>query len=114
MKYPQREYELCVDVGSNGIQSTIVVSRDERLIHAPLDLGIKCLESYGCDLMPLSLNARSRMEQGKKAFITHTGNVVKEAVIYRPHQRSRLVRKSPILDSALLKKAIRDIRIKYF
>ena len=113
MKVPQRKYKLHTDVEPTGIQSVIVVS-NERFIFSNLDEGIKCLEAYNYDFISLPLNATSRVQQGKKAFISHTGNLVKEAVIYMPNKRSKLVRKSPILYSNSAKEAIHNMRIQYF
>lgn len=83
---------LEVDVRPSGIESSRV--------YAPFDQALETLRSNGYEIISIAQNAQLRMQQGAKSKVSQSGNWVKEGVIYIPKENPRLVKTSPILQSA--------------
>lgn len=83
--------EKTVDIRSTGIESAIV---------APFDRALAKLQKNGYKLISLPQNAELRIQQGKDHYVSKNGNWVREGVLYVPGERNKLVRVSPILESA--------------
>lgn len=67
------------------------------------DVFDKVLESLtedGYEIISLSQNAESRIQQGKDAKISIYGNWVREGVLYVPGGKNKLIEVSPMLESA--------------
>ena len=84
--------ELTIDIKPSGIESGIV--------YAPFDKGLAVLQENGLELISLPQNAQLRMQQGKDSYVSKNGNWTREGVIYIPNSTPKLVRNSPILQSA--------------
>ena len=84
--------ELTIDIKPSGIESGIV--------YAPFDKGLAVLQENGLELISLLQNAQLRMQQGKDSYVSKNGNWTREGVIYIPNSTPKLVRNSPILQSA--------------
>lgn len=84
--------EKTVDIKSTGIESAI--------LYAPFDRALAELKKNGYKLISLPQNVELRIQQGKDHYVSKNGNWVKEGVLYVPGERNRLIRVSPILESA--------------
>jgi len=84
--------EMTVDIKQTGIESAI--------LPAPFDRALSELKKNGYKLISLPKNAQLRIQQGKDHYVSKNGNWVKEGILYVPGERSKLVRVSPILESA--------------
>jgi hypothetical protein len=71
-----------------------------QVVYAPLDKALEALTGEGYDIISLAQNSQLRIQQGKDADISRNGNWTREGVIYFPNGKPKLVRNSPILDSA--------------
>jgi len=92
MKTTQKRPEITEDVKPNLLSSAVV--------SAPFDLAKEILEEQSYDIISLPVNAELRIKQGKEAYISQNGNLVREGVLYIPGKGNKLVRNSPILYSA--------------
>ena len=86
------EKAIRIDIRPTGIESAIVC--------APFDRGLAELQRDGYEIISLLQNAELRIQQGKDHYDSKNGNWVKEGVLYIPGKRNKLVRVSPILESA--------------
>ena len=84
--------EMTVDIKQTGIESAILC--------APFDRALTELQKNDYKLISLPKNAQLRIQQGKDHYVSKNGNWVKEGILYVPGERSKLVRVSPILESA--------------
>jgi hypothetical protein len=84
--------EITVDIRPTGIESAI--------IYAPFDKALAELQKNSYKLISLLQNAELRIQQGKDHYVSKNGNWVKEGVLYIPRERNKLVKVSPILESA--------------
>ena len=83
---------------------TTTLTQPSIRIEKPFDQALVYLEERGSRIITLADNARLRIQEGPSSNISHSnisqyGNHVREDFIYRPKERSLLVRRSPILDS---------------
>ncbi len=81
-----------VDVRSSGVESAYIA--------APFDVAKAELEKEGYHIISNPQNAQLRIAQGKDSFVSRNGNLLREGILYLPGKESRLVRNSPILNSA--------------
>jgi len=84
--------EMTVDIKQTGIESVIT--------HAPFDKALESLTKKGYEIISLPQNAELRIQQCEDHDVLRNGNWVKEGVLYIPGERNKLVRVSPILESA--------------
>jgi len=84
--------EKTIDIRPTGIESTI--------ISAPFDRALAELQKDDYEIISLPQNAELRIQEGKDHSVSRNGNWVQEGVIYFPKERNKLVRVSPILESA--------------
>ncbi|MEK6840595.1 MAG: hypothetical protein AABX79_01440 [Nanoarchaeota archaeon] len=71
-----------------------------RVVHAPFDKALESLTENGYDVISLPQNAQLRIQQGKNSYISKNGNWTREGILYVPNGKPKLVRNSPILNSA--------------
>ncbi|MBU1136606.1 MAG: hypothetical protein ABIG37_01360 [Nanoarchaeota archaeon] len=71
-----------------------------KVIIAPFDKAKAKLEADGFSLVSLSPNAQLRIQEGKDAYVSKNGNWTREGIVYIPNDNPKLVRISPILESA--------------
>ena len=88
----QTEHKFNAEIMPAGIESAVV--------YAPLDKALEALTENGYKVISLPKNAQLRIQQGPRSFISRKGNWTGEGVIYFPNGKPKLVRNSPILDSA--------------
>jgi len=84
--------EITVDIRPRGIESAIV--------YGPFDKALESLAKNGYEIISLLQNAELKIQQGKNHYVSKNGNWVKEGVLYIPRERNKLVKVSPILESA--------------
>jgi len=85
--------EKIVDIKPTGIESAVV--------YAPFDKALEALTKEGYEIISLPQNAKLRIQQGKDSYISTNGNWTREGVLYFPKEKPKLVRNSPILESAV-------------
>ena len=73
---------------------------ESGIVYAPFDQALDILQRNSADLISTAQNAQLRMQQWANSPVSQNGNRVREGVIYRPNENSRLVRVSPIIASA--------------
>ena len=91
---------ITVDIRPTGVESAIV--------YAPFDEALAELQKHGHKLISLPQNALLRIQHGKDAYISQNGNWTREGILYTPGEGNKLVRVSPIFESA--KKAVQAHR----
>jgi len=84
--------EKTVDIKPTGIESAVV--------YAPFDKALDALTKKGYEIIFLPQNGKLRIQQGKNAYISRNGNWIREGVLYIPKEKPKLVRNSPIPESA--------------
>ena len=84
--------EIQVDIRPTGIESAIV--------YAPFDNALETLIEQCYEVISLPQNALLRIQQGKDANISRNGNWTREGILYIPREKPKLIRNSPILESA--------------
>ncbi|MEK6840839.1 MAG: hypothetical protein AABX79_02710 [Nanoarchaeota archaeon] len=84
--------EIIDDIKPTGVAS--------RIVCAPFDKALETLTENGYEVISLPQNALLRIQQGKDSFISRNGNWTREGVLYVPNGTPKLVRNSPILESA--------------
>ena len=84
--------EKIVDIKPIGIESAVV--------YAPFDKAPAELQKNGYKIISLEDNAKLRIQQGKDAYISSNSNWTREGILYIPKEGNKLVRNSPILESA--------------
>ena len=78
---------------------TTILTQPSTRIEKPFDQALEYLEERRYRIITLAENARSRIQEGPNSHVSRNGNYVREGFIYRPKERSLLVRRSPILGS---------------
>lgn len=66
---------------------------------APFDIALTALKEAGYEPISLEQNAKLRMQEGPRSYISRNGNWVSEGVLYLPDKRVLLTRNSPILEN---------------
>lgn len=84
--------EAHFEIMPKGIESAVV--------YAFFDKALEDLTKQGYEIISLPQNAQLRIQQGLHSFISGNGNWTREGVIYFIKGKPKLVRNSPILDSA--------------
>ena len=87
-----KNMEIQVDIKPTGIESAVVT--------APFDEALKTLTEQRYGVISLAQNAQLRIQQGKDAYISRSGNWTREGILYVPGEKPKLVKNSPILFSA--------------
>lgn len=75
-----------IDVKNNRVESAIV--------DVPFHIGKRILENLGYSIISLEENARLRVQQGKNAEVSKSGNWVREDFLYVP-KKERYITKNP-------------------
>lgn len=83
-----------------GIVVDIRPGIESAIVYAPFDIAKETLENQGYRIISLEENARLRIQQSKYHYVSQYPNWVREGVLYVPRERNKLVRVSPILESA--------------
>ncbi len=67
---------------------------------APFDKGKEILETAGYKILSLEEMAKLRMQEGKDAYISQSGNWTREGILYVPKKGVFLTKNSPIINFA--------------